>query len=183
MATITSLLTAEEYARLPDPGHPTELIQGQVISRPPPMPRHGELCAQIVYLLRRFLEDHPLGRVLSNDSGVVTELNPDTVRGADIAYYSFQRVPKGPLPDGLLSVAPELVFEVLSPDDRWREIHVKVAEYLHASVLAVCVVDDSHHSVHVYHASRPSQVLSGNDEFSLSEILPDLRLPIVRFFE
>ena len=134
MATITSLLTAEEYARLPDPGHPTELIQGQVISRPPPMPRHGELCAQIVYLLRRFLEDHPLGRVLSNDSGVVTERNPDTVRGADIAYYSFQRVPKGPLPDGLLSVAPELVFEVLSPEDRWREVHVKVAEYLHTGV-------------------------------------------------
>jgi Uma2 family endonuclease len=183
MATITSLLTAEEYARLPDPGHPTELIQGQVISMPPPMPRHGELCAQIVYLLRRFLEDHSLGRVLSNDSGVVTERNPDTVRGADIAYYSFQRVLKGPLPDGLLSVAPELVFEVLSPDDRWREIHVKVAEYLHAGVLAVCVVDDSHRSVHVYHASRPSQVLSGSDEFSLPEILPDLRLPIARFFE
>ena len=183
MATITSFLTADEYARLPDPGHPTELIQGQVISMPPPMPRHGQICFRIAYLIQRCLDEHDLGQILTNDSGVVTERDPDTVRGADVAYYSYQRVPKGPLKDGLLAVAPELVFEVLSPDDRWREIHVKVADYLHAGVLAVCVVDDSHRSVHVYHASRPSQVHSGSDEFSLPEILPDLRLPIARFFE
>ena len=136
-----------------------------------------------MYLLLRFLEDYPLGHVLGNDSGVVTERDPDTVRGADVAYYGYQRVPKGPLKDGLLAVAPELVFEVLFPDDRWREVHVKVAEYLHAGVLAVCVVDDSTHSVHVYHGSRPSQVLGISDEFTLPEVLPELRLPIARFFD
>ena len=45
-----------------------------------PTPRHGEICVQISYLLRRFLEDHPLGRVVSNDSGVRTERDPDTMR-------------------------------------------------------------------------------------------------------
>jgi Uma2 family endonuclease len=183
MATISSLLTADEYARLPDPGHPTELIQGQVISMPPPMPRHGQICFRIAYLIQRYLDEHDLGQILTNDSGVVTERDPDTVRGADVAYYSYQRVPKGPLKDGLLAVAPELVFEVLSPEDRWREVHIKVAEYLHAGVSAVCIVDDSQRSVHIFHAARPSQVLSGSDEFSLPEILPGLRLPIVRFFE
>ena len=183
MAAISSLLTAEEYARLPDQGHLTELVRGRVIDIGWPMPRLGQICSEISYELGRFLEDHPLGQAVSNHSAIITRRKPDTVRGADIAYYSFQRVPKGPMPDGLLSVAPELVFEVLSPDDRSREVHVKVAEYLHAGVLAVCVVDDSNRSVHIYHASRPSQVLSGSDEFSLPEILPDLQLPIVRFFE
>ena len=78
---------------------------------------------------------------------------------------------------------PELVFEVLSPDDRCGEEHMKKLKYLHAGVLAVCVVDDSNRSVHAYHASRPSQVLSGSDEFTLPEILPELQLPIARFFE
>ncbi|HZZ29470.1 MAG TPA: Uma2 family endonuclease [Pirellulales bacterium] len=183
MATITTLLTADEYAKLPDPGRPTELVHGQVITMPPPMPRHGQLCAQIVYLLRRFLDDNALGHVLSNDSGVITERNPDTVRGADVAYYSFQRVPKGPLTDGLLQVAPELVFEVLSPDDRWSDIHAKVGEYLRAGVRTVCVVDDSTKSIHVFHADRASEAFGADDELKLPEILPGFHPAVQRVFE
>jgi Uma2 family endonuclease len=183
MATISSLLTAEEFAELPDNDRPTELVQGQVIVMPPPGSRHGQICARVAYLLQRFLEDHDLGQVLSNDSGVITERDPDTVRGADIAFYSYQRVPKGPMPNGLLSMAPELVFEVLSPTDRWSDVHIKVAEYLHAGVKTVCVVDDASRSLHVYHADHPSSVLSAQEEFTLPEILPNLRVAAARFFE
>lgn len=112
------LLTAEEYLRLPDNGQPTELVRGRVVPVNMPTPRHGEICVQTAYFLRRFLDDHTVGRVVSNDSGVVTEQNPDTVRGADVAYLSYQRAPKGPLPDGYLSVVPEVVFEVRSTTDR-----------------------------------------------------------------
>lgn len=109
-------MTADEYAALPDPhGYPTELIKGNLITRAPPRPRHGQIGARVAYLLQRYLEAHNFGQVLTNDSGVVTERDPDTVRGADIAYYSFERVPKGPLPSGLLDVAPNVVSEVLSP--------------------------------------------------------------------
>src|SRR5207248_1549779 len=100
--------------------------------------------------LRKHFDANPLGHVLSNDSCIVTERNPDTVRGADVAFYSYERVPRGPIPPGLLSVPPDLVFEVLSPNDRWSDVHVKVAEYLHAGVQAVCVLDDSTRSVHVF---------------------------------
>src|SRR5207249_472230 len=109
------LLTAEEYLRLPDNGQPTELVRGKVVSVNVPTPRHGQICGQVAYLLRRFLEDHDVGHVVCNDSGVLTERDPDTLRGADVAYYSYQRVPRGPLPAGYLPVAPEVVFEVRSP--------------------------------------------------------------------
>ena len=89
---------------------------------PPPGRRHGQVCAQVGYLLRRFLEEHELGHVLSNDSGVITERGPDTVRGPDIAFYSYDRIPKGPLPPSYGPEIPELVFEVRSPGDRWRKI-------------------------------------------------------------
>jgi Uma2 family endonuclease len=183
MATISSLLTAEEFAELPDNDRPTELIQGQLIVMAPPGSRHGQICARIVYLLQRFLEDQDRGQVLSNDSGIITERNPDTVRGADVAYYSYQRVPRGPMPSGLLAVAPELVFEVLSPTDRWSDVHIKVGEYLHAGVRTACVVDDANRSIHLYHADLPSSVLTANDEFMLPEILPNFRVPTQRFFE
>ena len=36
--------------------------------------------------------------VTVNDSGVVTERDPDTLRGADVAFYCFARVPRESLP-------------------------------------------------------------------------------------
>jgi Uma2 family endonuclease len=184
MATATSLMTAEEYAALPEyHGYPTELVKGVLITMVPPMPRHGQICARASYLLQQYLNDHDIGQVLTNDSGVITERDPDTVRGADVAYYSYQRVPKGPLPSGLLSVAPELVFEVRSPNERWSKLHVKVAEYLNVGVQVVCVIDDDSRSIHVFHADQEPQILTEDHEFALPEILVDFRAKVRRFFE
>jgi Uma2 family endonuclease len=184
MAIGTSLMTAEEYADLPDPhGYPTELVKGVLKTMAPPRPRHGRICARISYLMQRYLEDHEIGQVMTNDSGVITEREPDTVRGADIAYYSFERVPKGPLPAGLLGVAPDLVFEVLSPSDRWSDVQVKVSEYLDAGVRAVCIVDDDTRSVHVFRPERPIDVFKAADEFVLSDVFRDFCVKIERFFE
>jgi Uma2 family endonuclease len=150
---------------------------------PPTRPRHGEICINIAYILRRYLDDHPSGRVIGNDAGIPTEHDPDTVRGADVAYYSYTRVPKGPLPAGLLSEVPELVFEVLSPSDRWSEVQIKVGEYLEAGVTAVCVVDDATRSVHVFRLDQPLHVFKAADEFMIADILGDFRVEVRRFFE
>ena len=66
--------------RRPDPGHPEELVQGRIITMPPPQPRHGQVCVKVIRILDRYVEEHDLGQVLSNDSGVITERDPDTVR-------------------------------------------------------------------------------------------------------
>jgi Uma2 family endonuclease len=184
MATVTSLMTAEEYIAIPDSfDGPTELVKGVLVTMPPPRPRHGELCARISYLIQRFLEDQSLGRVVTNDAGMITERHPDTVRGPDVAYYSFDRVPKGPLPVGLLDVVADLVFEVLSPSDRWSDVQAKVDEYLEAGVLAVCVVDDDTRSIHVLRSDSPLEVFKAADEFNIADILPGFRVPVQRFFE
>src|SRR5207249_10863292 len=91
-----ALFTAEEYAQRPDPGYPEELVRGRIVPMPQPTRRHGQVCSNAVYVFRRFLEDHDLGHVLCNDAGVITERGPDTVRGPDVAFYSFDRLPKGP---------------------------------------------------------------------------------------
>lgn len=184
MATATSLVTAEQYMALPGSfDGPTELVKGELVTMPPPRPRHGQICFRIAHLLGIYLDNHPIGEVLTNDSSVVTERGPDTVRGADVAFYSYERVPKGPLPAGLLPVAPDLVFEVRSASDRWNELHTKVAEYLNVDVKAVCVLDEDTQTVHVFYADRKPQVLAADDDFALPEILGDFRVPVRRFFE
>ena len=47
-----------------------------------------------------------LGHILINDSGIITRRNPDSVRGADVFYISFIRMPRGTLPQSYLDVPP-----------------------------------------------------------------------------
>jgi Uma2 family endonuclease len=181
--TAATLMTAEEFRLLPDNGRPLELVKGVPIEMSLPTPRHGEVCVNTSYLVRRFLDDHPLGRVVGNDAAVITRRGPDTVRGADVAYYSYQRVPRGPLPIGYLDVAPDLAFEVRSPSDRWPAIQEKVGEYLTSGVTLVCVLDEETMTAYLYPSDRPPRTVAADGELDLSEVLPGFRVPLARFFE
>src|SRR5207249_2861402 len=97
-----TLLTAEEFARLPDDGVPTELVRGRVVPLTIATSRHGQICAEVARVVGNHTEAHHLGHLVTNSSAVITERGPDTVRGADIAFYSFTRVPPGRLPQGYL---------------------------------------------------------------------------------
>jgi Uma2 family endonuclease len=184
MATAqTELLTAEQYRLLPDPGQPTELVRGNIIMMSNPGARHGYLCNRIGRLLGNFVEDHDLGFVFSNDSGVVTEHDPDTVRGPDIAFYSYQRIPKDPgPPEGYPELPPELAIEVLSPNDVWKKVLAKVAEFLSAGVNTVCVVDPDRRDVTLFHPDRSTEKLFGDQLLSFPLHLPGFSVPVSRLF-
>jgi Uma2 family endonuclease len=184
LATVEKLLTAEEFAQLPDDGQLAELVRGRIVLLNMPRPRHGEICGRVVRLLGNHVDEHDLGRVVCNDSGVITERDPDTVRGADVAFYSYARVPKGPLPShGYLAVAPDVTFEVRSPGDRWSAILTKVAEYLRAGVTAVCVLDPATERAHVYQEDTPVEVFNADEELTLPPPLDGFRVQVGRFFE
>jgi Uma2 family endonuclease len=183
MAIVETLMTAEEYRVLPDNGQFTELVRGRVVVMNLPGFRHGTVCAEVARVIGNFVKQHDLGHVLSNDSGIVTERGPDTVRGADVSFYSYQRVPKGDDPVGYANAAPELVFEVRSPDDRWPKLLAKVAEYLDAGVMAVAVLDPKSKTLNVHFADRPTLSFSADDEFTLPELLGDFRVVVKQLFE
>src|SRR5262245_45696036 len=130
VATDDKLLTADELWALPESTRPMELVRGRIEYMNVPGARHGQLCGRVVHLLVSFVDKHQLGHVLCNDSGIVTEHDPDTIRGTDVCFYRYSRLPKGPLPAKYVAIVPELVIEVRSQDDRWSRILKKVFEYL-----------------------------------------------------
>jgi len=183
LETAEKLVTAEEYLRMREDHRYTELVAGEIVEMCRPGFRHGVVCGNIHWVLRRFLEERPLGRLVTNDAGIVTRRDPDTVRGADVAFYSFHRLPQDAEPEGYPAVAPELVFEVLSPEDRWPTVQKKVAEYLEAGVIAVCVVDPLSRVVNVFHAQAPVEERKETDELRLPEILvEEFAVEVRRFF-
>ncbi len=185
MATVEQApapLTAEEFARRPDSGMGEELVRGRVVMSPPPNRLHGYVCGRVVYLLSRYLEAHPIGRVFGNDAAIVTHRGPDTVRGADAAYYSFERLPADADLVAYGPEAPELVFEVLSPSERWSRAVAKAGEYLDAGASAVVVLDPGERTAHVFEADRAPAVLGPDDVLRLGAILPGFEMVVGGLF-
>jgi Uma2 family endonuclease len=183
MATAEPLMTAEEFCRRPDPGYPEELVHGRIVAMPPPDRRHGKICYRSGRIFGDFVDEHDLGHLMTNDSGIITERDPDTVRGADVAFYSYARLPKGPLPAGYGPEVPELIVEVRSPSDSWREILFKVTEYLRAGVLKVVVLDPRSRKAHIFTSDDEPVVLGPDDELTIPDLLGDFRVAVHRFFD
>src|SRR6266446_4233827 len=90
-AVLEKLVTAEEFSKMPDPldGSRQELEKGVVCTMPPAMGIHGIVCSKADRLIGNYSDANKLGHVASNDTGVIVERNPDTVRGPDVAFWSF----------------------------------------------------------------------------------------------
>ena len=184
MSTATKLLTAEEFARLPDTGQLCELVRGEIVEVNIPKPRHGQICALISHFGLQYNDQHDRIHVLSNDAGVITEHDPDTVRGPDVWFVTYNRLPKGPLEyETYIDVVPEIVFEVVSPSDRWSELNRKITEYLAAGVSVVCVLEPDTESLQLCLPDNTRRTLSADEELRFPEILPEFAVPVRKFFE
>lgn len=184
MSTLTArlpLLTAEEFASRYADRH-AELVKGVVKEYPVPFQKHGIVCMTAGRLIANHVEDHMIGRVSTCDSWVKVASNPDTVRGADVCYFSHERLPKGDVPDGLLDVSPDLVVEVRSPSDRWEDVKEKIDEYLAAGVRAVLFLDPPATAATVYRIDEFPQTFHNGDELKLPDVLPGFAVPVSRLF-
>ena len=177
------LMTAEEFL-VAELGEGTfELIRGAVIEMPPPMPEHGRVCINAGFIVESYRRQTNLGYALSNDSAVLTERGPDTVRGADDCFYTHARWPRSQVGNTLPPVPPDLVVEVVSPSNRPGEILRKIGEYLEVGVPLVWVVYPRRRSVAVYRPDQEEPILFREGQFleNFPE-LPGFRCPVADFF-
>jgi Uma2 family endonuclease len=114
---------------------------------------------------------------------VLTEQNPDTVRGPDCAFIRRDRLPGGKLPRGTLRIPVDLAVEVLSPSDRWQDVMDKVLEYLLSGTLEVWVVDPEQRHVEVYRSDLPRPLrFDERSELIRPELLPGFSCRVADFF-
>ncbi len=171
------VLTAADVERISIPGKVTELIRGRLVVREPPGTWHGVISATLTYLLGDFVRRHGLGIVAGQDTGFKIAADPDTVRAPDVAFISRQRA--GLVRErGYAELAPDLLAEILSPDDRPAEVLAKVADWLAAGTKLVWVVDPERLEVRVYGGDGSLSVLHESDALDGEEVLPGFRCPV-----
>ena len=176
------LLTAEEFVRR-HPKHLVELVDGVVKGVAMPGFEHGMVDTNIAFFLSDHVRKHELGRVVCNDTYLVIRRNPDTVRGMDVAYVSYARLPKGPVPKGALEVAPELIVEARFPSDKWTDVFAKVEEYTTAGVGAVMVLDPETKTVSVCRPNADQEDFRAGDMLVIPDVLPGFAVEVARLFE
>jgi len=181
MATVSKpkLLTAEEFMAADLGDGCFELVRGEVVEVPPGMPDHGRVCGKAFFVLETYGRETGLGYTLSNDSAVVTERGPDTVRGPDVCFYSHTRWPESRLGEGLPPVPPDVAVEVVSPGNRPGEMLKKISEYLAVGVSLVWVIDPPRRRIALYRPGDSFPVFFNEGEIleNLPE-LPGFRCPV-----
>jgi len=183
MATAgTRLITIEEFEKIPDPpdGSRLELVRGEVVAMPSPKAKHGIICSEIARVLANFVKPARLGWVTTNDTGVILERDPDTLRGPDVAFWSIIRQPT--LPADYFEIPPDIAVEVLSPDDRRKEVREKIKEYLAHGVKLVWLVDPETRTVTVYQGSLRGTELDESDTLTGGDMLPSFSYKVSDLF-
>lgn len=164
-------MTAEELLRQQPLHKRCELVNGRMLVREPAGYRHGRIANRLTYLLTQYVDDRDLGVVLAAGTGFVLARDPDTVRAPDVAFVVKNRVPE-PESTGFAELAPDLVVEVLSPDDRPGEVLAKVGDWLNAGTRLVWVVDAARRQIRVYREDGSQSEVAGSERLDGEDVVP-----------
>jgi len=176
------LVTAEELLAMPDDGMRRELIAGEVVEMAPAGGEHGQLAMDLMTVVGGWVRANRLGRCFAAETGFRLASDPDTVRAPDGAFIRADRVPQ-PIPASFMTVMPDLVLEVVSPDDRRREVLAKVGDWLEAGVQVVWVLWPAERRMNIFRSVSDVTVLEEADNLTCEELLPGFALPLRELFE
>ncbi len=182
MAVQSRLMTAEEFFDLPEiPGKRFELVRGELVEVTGTGYRHSRLVRFLQFRLDAFATERNLGEVSGDNLSYRIARAPDIIRVPDVAFVTKERLPTEDW-EGYMPVAPDLAVEVVSPNDRPREVNDKVHEYLENGTRLIWVVWPKRQTVTVHTADNESHELGADDELDGGDVLPGFRVRVADLF-
>ncbi len=177
-------LTYDDFLLFPDDGKRHELIDGEHYVTPSPNLRHQTILGNLYFLMRAWLEQHPVGRAFMAPLDVVfTQFD---VVEPDLLFVSRHRAPD------ILAIkhvtgAPDIVVEIGSPSTRKRDETIKRRLYERSGVSEYWVVDPDLDVVRVYRNrdgrfDRAVELRADAGDVLTSAYLDGLEMPVGRIF-
>ena len=135
-----ALVPVEEYLRMSFPGPDPEYLDGELVERHLGDDSHSSTQSNLVGIL------HPLKEKfrIHIRPEIHMRLAPTRIRVADLAIFrekSADRIPSSP---------PCVVVEIVSPGDRYTEIHEKLDEYRRWGIQHIWLMDPASRNFSVY---------------------------------
>jgi Uma2 family endonuclease len=184
MTTRTKPVTARELLEMPDDGTRRELVRGELTEMVPAGNRHGYVAGEIFGELRSHVKVNKLGRTYVAETGFKLASDPDTVLAPDAAFVSRERLGEAREVEGYWPGAPDLVVEVVSPNDRHSEVLDKALAWLEADCRMVLVADPRKRTITVYRSRDDIRVLTAEagDIVDGADVVPGWKLSLTEIF-
>jgi Uma2 family endonuclease len=173
--------TPEDLLTLPD-GDRYELVDGQLVETHVSILSSlvgGELHTQV----NNFSKAHNSGLVWPADNFFQCFPHaPNRVRKPDVAFIRRGRLTLVQLEEGICRIAPDLVAEVVSPNDLFDEVEIKIDDYLKAGVPLVWVVSLKPRWVYVHRLNGSVSRIREHEELNGEDVLPGFRCLVSALF-
>lgn len=193
MATVEQVkpMTLAEFIRLYADEGPFEYVNGERIVLSPNLPGHGEIARLLFRALENAIVPGGLGDVYFELPFALVD-SPSWVKGSrvpDVMFFSAERLSayKASTPDWRdkpFLIVPDLAVEILSPSDRFGDVHDKVAGYLADGVQMVWVINRQEKTVQVHRqGSAQYATLFADGTLDGGTLIPGFTLPVAKLFE
>jgi len=174
--------TADQLFVMPD-GNRYELIEGVLRMMSPAGSEHGKVAARILTRLYNHLEPLDIGEVFAAETGFRIASDPDTVRAPDAAFVSHERLASVEPTRAYLPLAPDLVVEVVSPNDSFSEVEAKSKQWLDAGCRLVLVADPENETLLVYQNGQQRVILKAGEVFDSGDVCQNWTLDVNDVFK
>jgi Uma2 family endonuclease len=177
--TLNKLVTADELLAMGDIGR-CELVRGEVIPMAPAGENHGQYGMRLAWRLAAFIEENNLGETYLAETGFLLAVGPDTVRAPDFAFVPTDRVQH--VDRGFSRSVPQMVLEVLSPDDAAVDVEEKVQEWLAFGVTSVWVANPRTKSVTIHRSGQNQSYFKVGDVLADPAAVPGFSVEVAKVF-
>jgi Uma2 family endonuclease len=181
-------LTLQEFLNLP-PGEGDityELVDGQASPKIQAKKFHSKLTRALLNLIEQCCEGK--GEVCPELAVALTRRGRDWMPIPDILYISNERLPLDWEQEGICSIPPDLVIEIISPGQTFGQMAAKAKDYLDAKVLRVWVLDSKARSITVFYPDAAPQTYMGEElltdslfeklEFTVEQVFQKAKIPL-----
>lgn len=172
--------TYEDYLKTPDDIR-YELIGGELLMTPAPVPRHQKISREIEYELMRFVKENNCGQVFYAPCDVY--LDEENVVQPDLFFISKERT--GIIGEKNIQGAPDLVIEIISESNAYRDLVQKKRLYAKSGIKEYWIVIPEEETIEVY--ILKDSVYTLHKTFNKADILEspyltDFRLKLISVF-
>jgi Uma2 family endonuclease len=185
-ATLTpapAAVTPDDLLRMPDHGLGFELVDGELKELNVSF-LSSFVAGQTYFYLQSHVGSRRLGWV--SPEGTSFRCFPDDenrVRRADTAFHRLDRLTaEQAQAEGHCTVVPDLVVEVVSPNDLADEVNTKRIEWLDAGAQIVWVIHPLQQTIHAYRADGTVGHFRRTDSLTADPVLPGFRVPVADLF-
>ncbi|MDF0553785.1 Uma2 family endonuclease [Kamptonema sp. UHCC 0994] len=180
MVNAGTKLTLEDFLALPQGDVHYEFVDGQAVPKVSPKYFHSSLQLALMLLIRAW--SRARGRVLPEWALILKRNGQDWAPVPDLTYISYEGLPASWKRNQACPVPPELVIEIISPDQTLKEFEDKAKDYFAAGVLRVWVVDPEAMTIRIFYPDGLIEIYTDRTPI-VDLLLPGLELSTRQIFE